>query len=393
VIFQTFDEKNECFLVYRESNFHKTLTDDCDQSWSYANYLSEKNVEYAKIYAQGCSLEDMCPVAYLERFKAIQDKINAIYISARQAKLNLNEICIYDLMPKHTLEEYAKIKNVICKNVFDVYERPDNYEHMLKITKVITDIKYRNLDLNLNSIPRVTVQDKNIYKLIRNSKRFIDYDMYKTKTGRLSTKRNSFPIMTLAKKYREVLTPKNEWLFELDFNAAELRVLLGLLGKEQPKEDIHDWNIKNIFGGLGSREEAKKRVFAWLYNNNSSDDLLNKTYNCDKIKNNYWNGNEINTIYGRTIQSDDFHAINYIIQSTAADLMFEQMYQVWEILKEKKSFIKFCNHDSIVIDLAVEDEPYINIIKESFSNTRFGKFKINCFGGKNWGDMKELNIH
>jgi hypothetical protein len=82
-----------------------------------------------------------------------------------------------------------------------------------------------------------------------------------------------------------------------------------------------------------------------------------------------------------------------VIQSTAADLLFEQMYDVWEYLRDKKSFIKFCNHDSIMIDLAAEDQGCVNEIKELFSNTRYGKFKINCLGGKSWGNMKQLLVH
>jgi hypothetical protein len=61
-------------------------------------------------------------------------------------------------------------------------------------------------------------------------------------------------------------------------------------------------------------------------------------------------------------------------------------------LKGKKSFVKFCNHDSLVIDLAEEDQHDINKISKLFSNTRFGKFKINHEGGKNWSEMKPLNI-
>ena len=69
------------------------------------------------------------------------------------------------------------------------------------------------------------------------------------------------------------------------------------------------------------------------------------------------------------------------------------MYDVWEYLRDKKSFIKFCNHDSIMIDFANEDQLCINPIKEIFSNTRYGKFKINCAGGKRWGSMRPMKVH
>ena len=80
-----------------------------------------------------------------------------------------------------------------------------------------------------------------------------------TKTGRLTTKKSSFPILTLDSTFRSVIKPQNDWLVELDFNAAELRTLLSLAGKEQPKEDIHDWNMKTVLKRAKSREDAKKK--------------------------------------------------------------------------------------------------------------------------------------
>ena len=48
---------------------------------------------------------------------------------------------------------------------------------------------------------------------------------------------------------------------------------------------------------------------------------------------------KVYTQFGREIDADEDHAISYIIQSTAADLVFEQMYKVWEFLNGKKSFV------------------------------------------------------
>ena len=101
---------------------------------------------------------------------------------------------------------------------------------------------------------------------------------------------------------------------------------------------------------------------------------------------------KVYTQFGREIDADEDHAISYIIQSTAADLVFEQVYKVWEFLRDKKSFVKFCNHDSLIIDLSEEDQYDINKISKLFSNTRFGRFKINHEGGKDWAQMKPLHI-
>ena len=90
-----------------------------------------------------------------------------------------------------------------------------------------------------------------------------------------------------------MIKPQNDCFLELDFNAAELRTVLALLGKEQPPIDLHKWNNKNAYKGILTREKAKKRIFAWLYNPNSKDDLSEKFYDRGKIKENFFNGKEI----------------------------------------------------------------------------------------------------
>ena len=110
---------------------------------------------------------------------------------------------------------------------------------------------------------------RQFFKKINNVSPYVDYNIFGTKTGRLSTKKGSFPILTMDKRYRSSVKPNNDWFVELDYNAAELRVLLALAGKEQPDEDIHDWNVKNVYRNLLTRDEAKTRIFAWLYNPSS----------------------------------------------------------------------------------------------------------------------------
>ena len=86
------------------------------------------------------------------------------------------------------------------------------------------------------------------------------------------------------------MEPNNDWFVELDFNAAELRVLLSLANKSQPDMDIHKWNIQNIFGDQGTRSDAKKRAFAWLYNPQSEDHTMNRFYERDEVLKKYWDG-------------------------------------------------------------------------------------------------------
>lgn len=392
MLFQTFDDKENCFMVYKEAKFHQSVTPNCTHTWSYASYLRDEEVEYASLYVLGSTLKDMCKGRQKELYEEMESKLKAVIASCYEVNLDLNKMCVYEVMPQHLLAKWAEMKNKICTDIFNNIPKPANYDQLLKLNKVIADIKQQRLNLDLSKIIQITVQDRNTYKLITENTPYIDYDMAKTVTGRLSTKKGSFPVMTLARKYRNILIPNSDWLFEMDFNACELRVALALLGYDQPEEDLHDWNLNNVFQRSKSRDNAKKRIFSWLYNPNSDDEAISKVYDREKLKTLYYKDNKVTTPFGRVIECDEDHAVNYLVQSTAADLVFEQMYKVWEYLRGKKSFIKFCNHDSIMIDLHTEQEYEFNEIKELFSNTRFGKFKVNCLGGKNWAEMKDLYI-
>ena len=188
------------------------------------------------------------------------------------------------------------------------------------------------------------------------------------------------------------MEPQNDWFVELDYNAAELRVLLALLDKKQPEKDIHNWNIKHVFQGNGTRPEAKKRAFAWLYNPESEDRLMNQHYDRDSVLGKYWDGTHVNTCFDRKIEADRFHALNYIVQSTCADMVLEQACKIRRLLAHKRSTVAFVVHDSVVIDLADEDRQELTEALESFRNTRFGDFMISVSAGKNFGNLKRLKL-
>ena len=393
MLFQTFDDKQDCVLVYQNHKFFKDFDNlDLSHTWAYAPYLKHLDLEYGRIWTEGKSLSDVCPTSLQEEFNIIEKKMKGVVRSCRETQLSLDDICFYELMPSWLLKDYAQIKDRICAHVFATYPKPSNYDHILNLIKVVADIKHRPLELDLTKIKGNSVRERNLLRNIKKSARRVLYDPYKTKTGRLATSPGSFPVMTLPKKYRGMIQPTNDWLYELDFNAAELRTMLGVLGHEQLQEDLHAWNIKNLFKSGCARDEAKKRIFAWLYNAGSRDKEISGIYNREKVKALFHKDDRVTTPFEREIQCDDFHAVNYTIQSTAADILFEQMYKIWQLLESKKSFIKFCNHDSIIIDLAIEDEKIIRPIKNLFVDTRYGEFQATCFGGKNWGDMRKLNI-
>ena len=232
------------------------------------------------------------------------------------------------------------------------------------------------------------VKAKNFLKRVSRGKVYCDYNIFGTKTGRLATNPDTFPILNMHKDLRRYVRPTNSCFVELDYNAFELRVLLYLSEADQPDQDIHQWNVQNVYQGMVSREEAKKRIFSWLYNIDSKDRLSEGAYNRDKILNKYWDGTRVVNPFDRSIESDKFHATSYLIQSTAADIVLRQMIKLHKMLKDKKSFIAFTIHDSVVIDMAEEDMSLLSELRRQFSTFGDTKFLTNVSIGSDFGNME-----
>ena len=92
----------------------------------------------------------------------------------------------------------------------------------------------------------------------------------------------------------------------------------------------------------------------------------------------------------RVIQADKHHALNYLIQSTTSDVVLSRAFKIANKLKDKKSFISFTLHDSIVIDFEDSERELIGEMLSIFSDTPFGKFKVNLSAGKTYGHMGRI---
>ena len=395
MLFQALDEKEKCVGIYAGGEIIKDLPVDPTHTWKYASFLGDMPIEYANIYCNGQSLEKVCPLELQEEYDRIWSKLKAFYKSFSIAKVSLDDHCFFDLVPEGFLKDFCDIKDKITQHVFREYERPENYSVLQSIVQLTTNIKQQklNIDLSVLNNDLTDTRTKDFYKKIMKASPYIKYNPFGTKTGRLTTEKHSFPILTMDKKFRKIIKPNNEWFVELDFNAAELRVMLGLQGAEQPYIDIHDFNAYEIFGGKITREDAKKRIFSWLYNPNATDEQLSKVYDRDKIKELFWDGKSVKTMFNREIPSDEYHALNYIIQSTCSDLIMGRAASINKMLQGKKTRIAFIIHDSIVLDYADEDGVFINTVYQEFMTTPFGRFRANVSGGRNFGDMKSLWIY
>ena len=383
------DDKSECVGVYAHNKLHYDhFPEGGSKTWKYASLLQDKtDIEYANLYCGGMTLMEVCPEDLKPRLEKILDKLKAFLTSFKLSKISLYDNCFYSLVPERFLLEYCEIKNQITKHVLQNFSRPKNYRFLLSLSKVVEDIRYNRLDVKPNNIKLDNDRARSFYKKISNTSPYINYDIYGSRTGRLTTRKNSFPILTLDKNYRSILTPKNDYFVELDFNSAEIRTFLALQGVKQPKEDIHAFIAKNVFKGQLSRDETKKKFFAWFYNPEAKNDQLEKMFNKREVLANYWNGTHVNTFYDRHIEADEKHALNYLIQSTTSDLFLRRMIAVWERLESRRSHVAFSVHDSLVMDYHYEDRDILKEIIEMFGNTELGNFKVNMSVGKSYGEM------
>ena len=395
MLFQTLDDKKECLGVYINGEInYDGVPDNLTATWSFADYLAGRDVQYANLYCAPNDIDTACPDSLKDQWEDVSEKMRAFLRSFVEAKVDLNENCFFELVPERFLLEYCELKNKITKHVLEVHEKPQNYDFLLGLVQLSEKIKYQKLNLDLSGLNGglSSFKTRQWKKKLASIKPYVVYNIFGTKTGRLTTKKDSFPILTLPKEHRKAIKPSNDWLVELDFNAAELRTLLALSGKEQPTEDIHEWNAKNVYKGSVTRTEAKQRIFAWLYNPESKDYLSNRAYDRNIVLQKYWDGEQVQTRYNRIIPADKHHALNYIIQSTTSDLFLRRAVAVNKLLKDKKSKIIFCIHDSLVIDFSNEDREFLLDVIKEFSETELGVFKANIQAGKNFGEMKEMTL-
>jgi hypothetical protein len=391
LLFQTLDDKKDCVGIYLDDLvFGQELPDGLSHTWSYSGFLKGREIEYASLYCGGKTLEEACPEALRDRWGSVSNKLKAFIKSFATARVSLDNNCFFDLVPHKFLVEFCRVKNQICEHVFANYERPKNYDYLVSLTEIVEDMKYRRLNLNTKNLSMFKTDHRKFAQNLSKIEHSCKFNIYGTKTGRLTTAPRSFPVLTLKKELRCAIEPHNDYFVELDFNAAELRTLLSLQGRSQPEGDIHEWNVKNVFQDSISRDEAKKRIFAWLYNPESEDHLCEHAYNRESVVSaNFANG-KVYTFFGKTIPSAERTALNYIIQSTCAENVLRQMIKVSNYLKGCKSYVAFPIHDSIVLDLSEEDKEKLPEIIEIFSNTALGKFKVNVGVGLNFGNLKKI---
>jgi len=405
MIFQTLDDKTECVGIYTDNR----LIFDADEfpenlttTWKYAPYLRDKDIEYISLYLEGSPLTEHVPEYLQDDWSDIAQKIAAFKRSLSLSKVDMMENCFFDLVPSRFLVEFCEVKNKITQHIIKTVPRPKRYEFYKHVSMLLEDIRNQHVKTEpriLNSYVQDPKLGSHARKLLECNP-YVHYNQFGTKTGRLTTAKNTFPILTMNKVFRSAVLPTNDCYIELDFNGAEVRTLLGILGKPQPTEDVHDYHLNKIFTNLTTRDQAKVAFFAWLYGSRAAAKSpeaaeLERFYSKQQLLDQYWKDNTIITPFRKEIRDvDHHHALNYLVQSTAAELTLKQALKIDHVLRTRGtgSRIAFLIHDAIVLDMKNEDMHLYKILHKLMSSTNFGTFEVNVKRGKTLGSLKEEKI-
>jgi len=388
--FQILDNKKECYAIYCDGDLYYYPNNlELSKTWAWSCH-APTNADCAEVWSSGLTLKQACPEHLKDELQQVQSRGMAYLKAFANAKVRLDDVCFYDLVPRRYLMEYCDIKNKISEYVFEHYKKPANYDFQIDLAGLINKIASRELTIRELSASDLSIPERRKYQQAKDMRR-VSYNQWGSKTGRLTTRSNSFPILTLPKSLRGMVVPNNDLFVELDYNSAEARVVLALAGYPQPKTDIHEHVRNEVYNNKFSRDEVKQKVFAWLYNPKAQNKKLASYFDRENLLNKYYLDGIISSPFNRQMVVEQDKALNYLIQSTASDMFLRQAIKVGRILEGKKSEVAFCVHDSLVLDMSREDSGLLNSIIDTFRKTELGEFKVNAAIGKNFGDLKELS--
>ena len=391
MIFQILDDKRECLGLFSGGKFYYGhIKRSFEKTWDWSPHLSDDDYEYARIWSGGKTLEEACPEHLVDRYNVHKKRVRNFIKAAASAKINLEDVCLFDVIPEQALVHWCQVKNEICDYVFENYTKPSNHKFMIDLSKLSYEISQKPVVLDQERLFKYQKTDhkaRSLWKSFGGKTPHISYEIYGSVTGRLTTKSNSFPILNLKKEIADIVKPTNDAFIQFDFNGAEVRTLLSLSGEPQPQEDIHEFNAKIL---KCTREKAKKKFFAWFYNPNKKNVELSEVYKRDKVLERHYSDGVVKTPFGRNIEADDFHSFNYLLQSTSSDNCLQQAIKINKFLHGRKSFVHSVVHDSITIDFHKHDRDLINQIRQIFEDTRLGQFKSSMHIGKNYRDMEAV---
>jgi hypothetical protein len=111
-----------------------------------------------------------------------------------------------------------------------------------------------------------------------------------------------------------------------------------------------------------ARSEAKQKLFAWLYNPESTT-IDSTVYDREKILQKHYSEGLVQTPFGRTIVAPRAKALNYLLQSSSSDNTIDRFNKISRYLSGTRSHVAAVVHDSVVVDLHRDDRGLDTLIQ------------------------------
>lgn len=376
------DKVNTEYLYYYNKKIvlSKELPDDITYTWKYNTYLNDSSIEYVNIYVNNRKIEELTKQYNIPEFPLLQKQLNThVSLLKNRDSSALRTKSLNHYISESLLLRYCSIMEQVSDIVFNNVKKPNHYDIMSKIIKVTENVKFQKLNI-----------DSEEYRP------YIHYNPFKVVTGRMGLDSGYFPITNLKKENRHIIQPNFDFLYELDYNSAEIRVILTLMGFEYTDIDIHDYHNIHKFSGLKNREFLKRDFYSWLYNPSKTCKFYDSLYtkkSIDTLRKNHYVDGYVQTIFGRKIECEERKWLNYLAQSTCSDLFFDRVYAIWSYLKKNNlnSRIYFTLHDSLVLDVCeYERDIVLDSVTDIFRQTHLGEFLVNQKIGVDYGHMNSF---
>lgn len=363
-MFQFIQKYRDVFYYYDNGEIcESSKLPNISNIWNFQTFLNDlENVNVMEINLKGNEEHQYFSEIELKNYEYITKRKSAYLKSLKNSHSNFSKVPILKLIPNSLLLELFQMRDLLVERV----EIIEEYEILFKIFKIIKNLESLNL-LGFHKSNKIS------------------YNPFKVKTGRMSLDKGFFPILTLKKELRKNIQSRNGLFYELDYNAADIRTLSGLLQIPQCEDDCYEMLKKHS----QDRDLIKKEFYGWLYNPQKKDKHYEKMFNLEYLKKAYFQDSKIKTLFGRKIETDEKRWISHLIQSTSSDVFFEQVFEIWKFLRNYKSKICFMLHDSVTIDVFKDETYIIPKLLEIFNNTRFGIYHCTHLkSGTNFGEMK-----
>ena len=121
--------------------------------------MGEGNYEVARIYANGATITDVCPEHMKADWEEIKKTLKSCLKAFKTADLSLDDNCFYDVLPEYFLYRYMNAKNEVTKHVLETFDRPENYQHMMNLVQMLSDIESRDLNIDIEPIKHLFSSD------------------------------------------------------------------------------------------------------------------------------------------------------------------------------------------------------------------------------------------